>query len=150
MNCNINKKHELLPYYEENGGVYFKLDNNTSYASERYKHFYYTDSCGYYLSSQIILLYNSNSENFETISIRLKKKDVGRYEIDSLNNIQLTIGKFPNYNNYLSINNSGYIQIEESVDAYIKGTFMCKLKVNSISSNETLEIIEGKFKFFKR
>jgi hypothetical protein len=150
MNCNISKKHELLPYYEENGGVYFKLDNNTSYASKMFKHFYYADSCGYYLSSQIASLYNSNSEKFETISIRLKKKDVGRYDIDSSNYIQLSIWKSPNYNLYLSINNSGYIQIEESVESYIKGTFKCKLKVNSISSNETLEIIEGKFKFFKK
>jgi hypothetical protein len=115
-----------------------------------FKHFYYADSCGYYLSSQIASLYNSNSEKFETISIRLKKKDVGRYDIDSSNYIQLSIWKSPNYNLYLSINNSGYIQIEESVESYIKGTFKCKLKVNSISSNETLEIIEGKFKFFKK
>lgn len=156
--CKIKEKKEVLPYYETNGGIIFKL-NEDLFGSTNYKGkvYFFQDTNMFYSNIYTTLLYKINTKD-ATIFLSLRNIEKGTYSLN-LNNgniINLYL-----YNNYYSKNpnapgetydmpkgDAGIINITESNSSFIEGTFECSL-INTSNQNKIF-LKEGKFKLYKK
>lgn len=93
-------------------------------------------------------MYIENKENISPIKTGnyIFQDSNGNSESSFAEGVMMTV--YYNKIKYLSIANTGSIQITKSDDNIISGTFSCKLK-NEKNSNDIIEIKDGRFDFNK-